>query len=167
MTYDDLMDGREQQFALEHEAEAIRVRNEARTAFAHRAAWETGEDTIATIRRICAASGVIVTDATPVECVKRLAREHAARGAMVNVLRHQCERGAIAAGATMYTSEPLPDRRSVFFSMDGRYWASAEDARRQDLDQAAAEAAEMAIERAAAQADEAQHAAARNAQRAA
>jgi hypothetical protein len=73
----------------------------------------------------------------------------------------------IDAGATMYTSEPLPDRRSVFFSMDGRYWDSAESARRQDLDLAAAEAAELAIERAAAQADEEQHATARRSQRAA
>jgi hypothetical protein len=118
MTYDDLMDGRAQQFALEDAAEEIRVRNEARTAFAQRAAWEA---------------------------------------------RH----GTIDTSATMYTSEPLPDRQSVFFSMDGRYWASAEDARRQDLDLAAAEAAELAIERAAAQAEEEQHAAARHTQRAA
>jgi hypothetical protein len=48
MTYDDLMDGREQQFALEHEAEAIRVRDEARTAFVQRAAWEAHQSTIDT-----------------------------------------------------------------------------------------------------------------------
>jgi hypothetical protein len=95
MTYDDLMDGREQQLALEQEAEAIRVRDEARTAFAQRAAWEA---------------------------------------------RH----ATIAAGATMYTSEPLPGVQSPFYAGD-RYYANPEDARRARIDLAEVAALEARL----------------------
>ena len=46
---------------------------------------------LATIRRICAAAGSCTTNVNPVECVKVLAREHCARGAMNAVLHRQQE----------------------------------------------------------------------------
>ncbi|MDQ2667394.1 MAG: hypothetical protein M3Z05_15455 [Gemmatimonadota bacterium] len=60
---------------------------------------------LAVIRRICAASGIPTSQLSSIECVKLLAREHSARGAMNAVLhRQQC---AAAPAAPTSTTAPV------------------------------------------------------------
>lgn len=102
----------------------------------------THEEQLATIRRICHASGIRAAELSAAECVKLLAREHAARGAMVAVLTKECNRRITEAGRGMFTSEPLPERPSAFYAGD-QYFADAEDARRARRDAADAQGREV------------------------
>lgn len=95
MTYDDLMDGRQEQLEREDAAETRRVQREAGRAF------------------------------------DRLAAQ----------ADRQATQSASDAG---FTSEPLPGRQSAFYSSDGRYWSSSEDARRAQMELDSAEARQAA-----------------------
>jgi hypothetical protein len=88
---------------------------------------------LSTIRRMCAAAGVATTNLSAMECVRILAREHAARAAMNTVLHREL---------TMYVSEPVVGVQSPF-EAGGRYYANAEDARRARLHLDAAVAAKQ------------------------
>lgn len=94
----------------------------------------TQDEQLATIGRICTAAGIGALELALIERVKVLAREHAARGAMVAVLNHQAnQRLDDAARRGMYISEPIPGRPSALYAGD-RYYADEEDARRARLD---------------------------------
>lgn len=94
----------------------------------------TQDEQLGTIRRICAASGIATTNVDVVDAVRILAREHAARAAMVRVLeRADNDRLNAAAVRGMYTSEPIPGRPSAFYAGD-RYYADEESARRARID---------------------------------
>lgn len=103
---------------------------------------DDARNALATITRICAASGVRMAEGTAVDVVRLLAREHAARGAMNVVLNRQTRR---ADDATMYTSEPLPDVRSPFYTTAGQYYANEESCRRAQLELDAEEQLEQLL----------------------
>jgi hypothetical protein len=97
----------------------------------------TQQEQLETIGRICEAAGVRVPSASPVERVRFLAREHAARTAMVAALDRQAPQVANAPAVDLYTSGALVGVQSAFYAGD-RYFANAEDARRARLELEAA-----------------------------